>query len=107
MTIGVDSREQLGHRVCVAESLRRDPAPREELDTIAGAADDEATQVITLKGLNPEAMKSALIAIMGEDAVTSTSSGNRGSNASRSSSRSGSSQDRSPGCPTTCAGGSR
>jgi type II secretory pathway component GspD/PulD (secretin) len=58
----------------------------EELDSIAGVADDEDYQVITLKDLSPEAMKAALIAIMGEDAVTSSSSSSssgRGATASR------------------------
>lgn len=100
MTVGVDSRSN-SVIVFASQSLYEEVRVLvEELDSIAGAADDEAMQVVTLKGLNPEAMKAALIAIMGEDAVSSStsSSSNRSSNASRSgSSRSGSSGQPSRG----------
>ena len=102
MTIGTDSRSNSLIVFASQTTYEEVQALVEELDAVAGAADDEETQVVTLKGLNPEAMKSALIAIMGENAVSSSasSSDSRSSRTSRSSStRSGSSGQRTSGMP--------
>lgn len=89
MTIGVDERS---NSLIVYASTTLYEQVRtlvEELDAVAGAAAaDEATEVITLERISPTAMKSALTAIMGQNAVvTSSSSGS--SRGASSTSRSG------------------
>jgi type II secretory pathway component GspD/PulD (secretin) len=89
MTIGVDERS---NSLIVYASTTLYEQVRmlvEELDTVAGAAAaDEATEVITLERISPTAMKSALTAIMGQNAVV-TSSSSSSSRGASSTSRSG------------------
>lgn len=100
MTIGVDERSNSLIVFATQSTYEEVRILVEELDSIAGVADDEDYQVITLKDLSPEAMKAALIAIMGEDAVSSSgssSSSNRSSNSRSTSTRTGSSGQTSRG----------
>ena len=97
MTVGIDARSNSLIVFASQTTYEEVRALVEELDTGAGLADDEEMEVITLKGLNPEAMKAALIAIMGENAVSSSSSS---SGRSSSSNRSTSSRSGSSGSPT-------
>jgi type II secretory pathway component GspD/PulD (secretin) len=95
MTIGVDARSN-SLIVYASESLYEEVRMLvEELDTVAGAVEGEATEVITLKGVSPEAMNAALRAIMGDSAAPSSSSSNRPSTSRSSSSTAGSSSSRS------------
>ena len=93
MTVGVDVRS---NSLIVFSSLQTYEDVKnlvEQLDSYAALADDEATEVVTING-NPEAMKAALMAIIGENAVSSSSSSGSGrgsTNRSSSSSRTGSS----------------
>ncbi len=81
MTVGVDARSN-SLIVFASESTYEEVKMLvEELDSIAGVADDEATEVVTLDKYDPQAMKTALMAILGENAVSSSSS----SSSSRSS----------------------
>ena len=100
MTIGVDERSNSLIVFATQSTYEEVRILVEELDSIAGVADDEDYQVITLKDLSPEAMKAALIAIMGEDAVSSSgssSSSNRSTNSRSTSTRTGSTGQTSRG----------
>ena len=100
LTVGIDARSNSLIVFASQSTYEEVRLLVEELDTIAGVADDESTQVITLKGLNPEAMKAALIAIMGEDAVSSSAPSNdRGSNRGRTSSTRGTGAPSTGGMP--------
>ncbi len=93
MTVGVDARSN-SLIVFASQSVHEEVAMLvEELDSIASVADDEATEMVTLSNLNPEAMKAALMAIMGENAISNStsSSSNRSSTSRTTSSRTGSS----------------
>lgn len=94
MTVGVDARSNSLIVFASQATYEEVVMLVEELDSIAGVADDEATEVVTLSNLNPEAMKAALMAIMGENAVSnSTTTSGRSSTSNRTSStRTGSTQ---------------
>ncbi|MHB8902040.1 MAG: secretin N-terminal domain-containing protein, partial [Thermoguttaceae bacterium] len=97
MTVGIDERSNSLIVFASQQTFEEVQLLVEELDSIAGVAEDEATQVVTING-NPEAMKAALMAIMGENATTNStsSSSGRSSSPSRTSSRTGSSSGGSP-----------
>lgn len=97
MTIGVDERS---NSLIVSASDKLFQQVRdlvEELDMVALESTDDSTEVITLKGLNPEAMKAALQSIMGSSAVISSGSSSSSSRGSSTSSRSGPSRSTSSG----------
>ncbi len=96
MTVGVDARSNSLIVFSTLQTYEEVEDLVKQLDSYAALASDEATEVVTVSG-DPEAMKAALMAIIGENAVSSSSSSsNRRSstnNRSSSSSRSGVSTD--------------
>lgn len=98
MTVGVDARSN-SLIVFASESTYEEVKMLvDELDAIAGVGDDEATEIVTLGKYDPQAMKTTLMAILGENAVSNSSSSS--SNRSSSSSRTGSTRTGSTSPPS-------
>ncbi len=99
MTIGIDANSNSLIVFASQPTYEEVRTLVEELDSIAGVAEEATTEVVKITG-NAEAMKAAIMAVLGENAVSNSasSSGGRSSSTSRSgSSRTGSSGQRTGG----------
>ncbi len=99
MTIGVDAKSNSLILFASQSTYEEVRMLVEELDSIAGVAEEATTEVVKVTG-NAETIKSTLMAILGENAVSnsSSSSSGRGSTSSRSgSSRTGTTGPRTGG----------
>jgi type II secretory pathway component GspD/PulD (secretin) len=98
MSIGIDARSN-SLIVSAPEALFQEvKALVEMLDEAAAESNNDAIQVVKLDSLNPEAVRQALSAIVGDNVTFGSSSSSRGQS---SSSSPGSSAGRPPDAPST------